>query len=134
MRHHFDLIVLDAFSGDMIPMHLVTREAVAMYLRKLAPRGMIAFHTSNLYLTLGPTIGALAKDAGLTASIDSDKNLTPQQVEAGVFPSQWIVMARSRDDLVELAQDPRWKPIDVEPGARVWSDDYSDLLHIINWH
>ncbi len=103
-----------------------------MYLRKLAPGGMIAFHTSNLYLTLGPTIGALAKDAGLAAYIDSDK--TPQQVEAGVFPSQWIVMARSRGDLGELAQDSRWTPIDVEPGARVWSDDYSDLLHIINWH
>ncbi len=129
----FDLIVLDAFSGDMIPMHLVTREALAMYLRKLAPGGMIAFHTSNLYLTLGPTIGALANDAGLSPYIDT-ASVTPQQVDDGVFPSQWIVMARNPADLGGLAQDSRWKPINTKPGARVWTDDYSDLLHVINWH
>jgi hypothetical protein len=129
----FDLIVLDAFSGDMIPMHLVTREALAMYLRKLAPGGMIAFHTSNLYLTLGPTIGALANDAGVVAYIDS-ATVTPKQVDDGIFPSQWIVMARGPADLDALAQNSKWKPIEVNPGARVWTDDYSDLLHIINWH
>ena len=129
----FDLIVLDACSGDMIPMHLVTREALAMYLRKLAPGGMIAFHTSNLYLTLGPTIGALAKDAGLVASIRT-ATVMPQQVDDGVFPSQWIVMARGPADLGGLAQNLQWQPIEVKPGARVWTDDYSDLLHIINWH
>ncbi len=61
-------------------------------------------------------------------------SVTPQQVDDGVFPSQWIVMARDPADLGGLAQDSQWKPIEVKPGARVWTDDYSDLLHIINWH
>ena len=129
----YDLIVLDAFSGDMIPMHLVTREALALYLRKLAPGGMIAFHTSNLYLQLVPTLAALANDAGLVCLVDEDNPITQAQKDAGKYPSEWLVMARSRDDLGALATDPRWVPAKAQPGTQVWSDDYSNLLHIIKW-
>jgi SAM-dependent methyltransferase len=130
----YDLIVLDAFSGDMIPMHLMTREALALYLRKLAPGGILAFHVSSIYLRLGPTLGALAHDAGLVCLMADDTAVSQAQVEAGKFPSQWLVMARSRADLGALATDPRWTPENVPPGIQVWTDDYSNLLRIIRWN
>jgi hypothetical protein len=130
----YDLIVLDAFSGDMIPMHLLTKEALALYLRKLEPGGIVAFHISNLYLRLAPTLGALARDTGLVCLMKDDLAVSPMQAAAGKFPSQWLVMARSREDLGSLAADPLWKPINVPPGTQVWTDDYSNLLRVIKWN
>lgn len=128
----YDLLVLDAFSGDSIPMHLMTREALALYLRKVAPGGMLAFHISSLYLQLAPTLGALAHDAGLICLIGDDTGVTQAQMDAGKFPSKWVVMARSRADLGPIGKDARWVP--VPPGAKVWTDDYSNLLTIIKWN
>ncbi len=130
----YDLIVLDAFSGDMIPMHLLTKEVLALYLRKLAPGGIVAFHISNLYLRLAPTLGALAHDSGLVCLMRDDFAVSPMQASAGKFPSQWLVMARSRADLGALATDPHWTPLNVPPGTQVWTDDYSNLLRVIKWN
>jgi len=130
----YDLIALDAFSGDTIPMHLMTREALALYLRKLAPGGMLAFHISNLYLQLGPTLGALAHDAGLECRLMEDNGVTPAETAAGKLASRWVVMARSRADLGALAMDPRWVPANVPSGTQVWTDDFSNLLRVIKWH
>ena len=130
----YDLIVLDAFSGDMIPMHLLTREALALYVRKLASGGMIAFHISNLYLDLAPTLGAQARDAGLECLMADDTNVSQAQIDTGKFPSRWMIMARSRADLGALATDPRWKTAKVPAGTQVWTDDYSNLLRMIKWN
>ena len=131
----YSLIVLDAFSGDSIPMHLVTREAFALYLRKLAPGGIIAFHISNLYFDLAPTVGDLALDAHLTAFIANDTNVTPAQHDAGKLPSIWVVMARNPNDLATLTADPgqqfRWEPLPGRLNARLWTDDYSNLLGVV---
>ncbi|MGO9336909.1 MAG: fused MFS/spermidine synthase [Terracidiphilus sp.] len=129
----YDLIVIDAFSGDMIPMHLVTREALALYLRKLAPGGMLAFHITNLYLDIAPTLGSLANDAGLVCMASDDRGVSQDQLDAGKLASHWLVMARSRADLGPLATDPHWVDIHVPPGTKVWTDDYSNLLHVIKW-
>jgi len=130
----YDLIVLDAFSGDTIPMHLMTREAIALYLRKLAPGGMLAFHVSNLYLRLDPTLGALAQDAGLVCLTADDTGVSEQQISEGKFPSKWMVMARSRTDLGAIGTDPRWVTTTVPRGTQVWTDDYSNLLRTIQWN
>lgn len=130
----YDLIVLDAFSGDTIPMHLITREALALYLSKLAPGGIIAFHISNLYVDLDPTLGALAQDAGLVCLTADDTAVSQQQIEAGKFPSRWVAMTRSRNDSGALGTDPRWKTTVVPPGTQVWTDDYSNLLRVIKWN
>jgi hypothetical protein len=130
----YDLIVLDAFSGDTIPMHLMTREALALYQRKLAPGGIIAFHISNLYLNLAPTLGALAHDAELVSLMADDTGVSQEQIDAGRFPSRWLVMARSRADLGALATDSRWSLVNVPPGTQVWTDDYSNLLRVIKWN
>jgi hypothetical protein len=63
-----------------------------------------------------------------------DLAVSPMQAAAGKFPSQWLVMARSREDLGSLAADPLWKPINVPPGTQVWTDDYSNLLRVIKWN
>jgi hypothetical protein len=130
----YDLIVLDAFSGDAIPMHLLTREALALYLRKLAPGGMLAFHISNLYLKLGPTLGELAQDAGLVCLTGDDTGVAQAQIDEGKFPSQWVVIARSRADLGALGVDSRWKTATVPAGTQLWTDDYSNLLDVIKWN
>jgi hypothetical protein len=130
----YDLIVIDAFSGDMIPMHLVTREALALYLRKLAPGGMLAVHFTNLYVDLGPTLGSLAKDAGLVCLTEDDNRIPQAQLDAGKLLSRWMVMARSRADLGSLATDPRWVTTVVPPRTKIWTDDYSNLLRVIKWH
>ena len=134
----YGLIVLDAFSGDTIPMHLVTREALALYLRKLAPGGVLAFHISNLYLQLSPTLAALADDAHLVDFTEDDTAVSQQEIDDGKFPSKWVVMARSEADVAALSQDvsspARWVRVQARPNARVWTDDYSNLLSIIKWH
>ena len=129
----YDLIVLDAFSGDTVPMHLLTREAVALYLRKLAPGGLLAFHISNLHLRLEPPLAALAHDAGLTSMIDVDTRLTPAEEADGKLASQWMVMARRPSDLGALASDPHWHPAPLDPKMPVWTDDYSSLVRVIIW-
>jgi hypothetical protein len=131
--HGYDLIVLDAFSGDTVPMHLITREALALYLRKLAPGGTLAFHISNRYLKLAPVLGALAQDAGLVCLIDRDTNVTEAESGQGKRASEWVVMARAKADLGELGTDAHWAPLEAPSGTHVWTDDYSNLIRIIQW-
>jgi hypothetical protein len=128
----YDLIVLDAFSGDAIPMHLMTKEALALFLRKLAPGGILAFHISNTHLQLAPIFGALARDADLVCLTQDDFGLSSSEIDAGKSPSRWVVLARDRADLGSLAADPHWKPVNVPPGTPLWTDDFSNLLRVIN--
>jgi hypothetical protein len=133
----YDLIVLDAFSADSIPIHLITREALALYLLKLAPGGVIAFHISNRYLDLEPPLGGLALDAHLSSLTEHDLAVTESQAEEGKLQSIWVVMARNPVDLAELAANTdspaRWTQLEMNPEAKVWTDDYSNLLSAIHW-
>lgn len=135
---HYGLIVLDAFSGDSIPMHLVTRQALALYQRKLAPHGLLAFHISNLYVKLAPQLANLAADAHLACLVEEDTKISQAEIDAGKFPSIWVVMARDASDFAALTSDPvsgaRWTALQPRPGARVWTDDYSNLLSAIKWN
>lgn len=131
----YNLIVLDAFNGDAIPMHLVTREALALYLRKLAPGGMIAFNVSSLYFNMAPTLGNLAADAHLIALKGSDTLVTQGERDAGKLASVWVVMARDPRDLAPLYAAPHpafeWERLNAQPNARLWTDDYSNLLSVV---
>ncbi len=133
----YGLISLDAFSGDTIPMHLVTREALALYKQKLAPGGLLVFQISNLYLQMSPILAALADDAQLKILTADDTFVSPQEIANGKFPSRWVVMARNNADLDELARNSsspgRWVKVDRRAGTKVWTDDYSNLLSIIKW-
>jgi SAM-dependent methyltransferase len=131
--HAYGIIVLDAFSGDSIPMHLLTREALRIYLRKLASGGLLAFHISNRYLDLHQVLGNLAYDAGLVCFLNPDIKLGEEDTKLGKFASVWMVMARNREDLEPLSQDPRWMPVFPVLRARVWTDDYSNVLSIMKF-
>jgi hypothetical protein len=134
---HYGLIVLDAFSGDSIPVHLLTREAVALYLRKLAPRGLLAFHISNIYLDLSQTLAALAQNAHVVCLIEDDTAASQAEINAGKYPSTWVVMARNASDLSVLTSSQtsggKWLPIAIRGRPNVWTDDYSNLVSSIRW-
>ena len=126
----YDLIVLDAFSSDAVPAHLLTREAVALYLSKLAPGGLLAFHVSNRSLELERVALGVAADAGLDARVfaderkPGDEGRDPQR-----DPSTWVVAARKTEDLGALATDTRWQT-NAARGQRleIWSDDFSNVV------
>jgi hypothetical protein len=119
----FDLLILDAFSSDAIPVHLLTREALQIYLSKLSADGVLAFHISNRHLDLRPVLGALAADLGLTAYGQIDAVMDRA---AGHMSSSWLVMARDARAVSALASDSRWtRP---QAGSDVWTDDYSNVV------
>lgn len=124
----YDLIILDAYSGDAVPVHLLTREAIDLYLAKLAPGGMLAFHVSNRFFDLRPALGVLAEDAGLVAYKWDDVAVSQQELDAGKRPSQWAVLAPTAADLAELVADQRWQVLPANPALAVWTDDYSSIL------
>jgi SAM-dependent methyltransferase len=119
------ILVLDAFTSDAVPAHLLTREAFALYLRKLAPGGVIAIHLSNRYLDLEPVVAGGAAAFGATGLVRFD---SPTEAEArrGKTASLWMVVARSPADLAPIASDPRWRR-PRQGGNPGWTDDASDL-------
>jgi hypothetical protein len=126
--HGYGLIVLDAFSSDAIPLHLLTREALALYRSRLAQGGLISFHISNRYFDLEPVLAALAQDAGLVARIRSDMGLSPEESRVGKTTSVWVVMAAEPADLGAIADDSRWVAVRAVSGRAPWTDDYSSIL------
>ena len=126
---NFDVLVVDAFSGDAIPVHLLTTEALALYRRHLAPHGILAFHISNLHVDLVPTLALLAESGGMQARRISNGPIG----ERGEFASVWMLMTSdpdffARPELAAVGHQPVTKP-----GMKVWTDDYSALLPVIRW-
>jgi spermidine synthase len=128
----YDLIVVDAFSSDAIPVHLLTREALALYLEMLAPDGMLALHLSNRYLRLDPVVARLAEAAGLGGRL-LQRDEAPST--EGATRSTWVVLARTPDALGSLDRHERWKAakLEVDPRVGLWTDDFHDLLTIFKW-
>jgi SAM-dependent methyltransferase len=126
---NFDVLAIDAFSGDSIPIHLLTREALVLYRRHLAPGGILAFHISNRHVNLEPPLAVLASSVGMEARrVDSRGDHSP-----GEYASTWILFTDnvaffSRPELLGRAVFPVTKP-----GLRVWTDDYSALLPVLRW-
>ncbi|MBI3411986.1 MAG: fused MFS/spermidine synthase [Planctomycetes bacterium] len=116
----FGLLVIDAFGSDAIPMHLLTREALQLYLDRLDERGILAFHISNRYLDLEPVLANLARD--------HDPPLVCYAAEdaSREHPSIWIVMARNEADLGFTNR--YWEPARTRPDLRPWTDDFSNLF------
>jgi spermidine synthase len=128
----YDLLVIDAFSSDAIPTHLLTREAVGEYVERLTPRGVLAFHISSRYFDLRPVLARVAQSHGMVAFVRDDATITPERAAEAKRPSVWVVLARSADDLGPLAQSaPRWTPLAPGPRAPLWTDDYSNVLGVL---
>jgi hypothetical protein len=119
----YGLLIMDAFSSDSVPAHLLTTEAMNLYLDKLSTDGMLAFHISNRYLNLEPLLSGLSRRAGLVGYIrrDEERNVV------GRYPSVWVVMARDESALGPIAKDDRWQRVQ---GDMVWTDDFSNILSL----
>ena len=126
----YDVLVLDAFSSDSIPIHLMTREAVGLYLSRLAPDGVLVMHISNRHLRLAPIVARLAESQGLVA-VQQVENVGPNWPE-GKNPSHWVVMARDRAGLGALATDSRWSPLVASASTPLWTDDFSNILSVLS--
>jgi SAM-dependent methyltransferase len=122
----YDLLLLDAYSADAIPVHLLTREAFTLYRRKLAPGGVLALHISNQYFNLAPVVAALAVDAGMVARVRDEVTLSEAESARGKTTSDWVIVARNEADIATLSLLPRWER--VLPAARVWTDDFASAL------
>jgi hypothetical protein len=123
----FDVLLIDAFSSDAIPIHLLTREAIQLYVSKLADRGLLAIHISNRHLDLEPVLGNLAKDANLVARVRSDGS----ENYRGKASSHWVLLTRRKSDLGSLAKDDDWEPLGPDDSQRLWTDDFSNILSVI---
>src|SRR5712672_112628 len=126
-RAGYDLIVLDAFSSDAIPVHLLTRKAIAIYLSRLAPRGVLVIHGTNRHLDLVPVVAAAAEGAGLATFLKEEGKGEP--LSAG-FQAGSTVMALARDpaDLGDLAARAGWRRVEPVGTVAAWTDDYSNVL------
>jgi hypothetical protein len=125
---HFDVLVVDAFSGDAIPLHLLTTQAVALYKRHLAPGGILAFHISNHHVNLEPEIALLASSAGMQdMRVSSGENR-----ETGEYSATWMLLTDNADFFAEPEVASRVRKAVDDPAVHVWTDDYSSLLPLIH--
>jgi SAM-dependent methyltransferase len=124
----FGLIALDAFTSDAVPVHLITREAIALYLRRLRPDGLLLFNISNRYVELEPVLGNLAADLRLTCRTRTFR-ATRDQAQRRMDSSKWVVMAPASPTVDRLG----WGACRPDPGARTWTDDYSNVLSTLRW-
>jgi hypothetical protein len=125
----FDVLVIDAFSGDAIPLHLLTTQALELYKRHLAPNGILAFHISNQHVDLEPEVALLAKAAGM----DAMRVSTPPNENLGEFSATWMLLTNSPTFFNEPEVFNHASKPTLNPRVRVWTDDYSSLLPVLRW-
>ena len=127
----YDLLTLDAFSSDAIPVHLLTSEALSIYLTRLGPHGKMLFHISNAHLELAPIVARLAEEHSLVAMAQVDQRQPDWPVSRA--PSSWVAMARQKEDLGSLMTDARWTPLRSSAGTPLWTDDFSNILSVVQF-
>ena len=128
---YYDLIVVDAFTSDAVPVHLLTKEAMALYLQKLAPGGMIVAHTMNRHLELSSVIAGVAAANGL---VTRHFSWSEYDNERYLFASSLAAVARNDKDFGALLRDGDWETITPDPDQRVWTDDYSNIVGALLRH
>jgi hypothetical protein len=126
----FDVLAVDAFSSDAIPVHLITREALATYLRHMKPDGIVAFHVSNRFLDLIPVVARIAREQGALALLVEDD---PDEDDPGARSrSDWVLVSRSGKALgAKAILERNAAPAEDQPNWRTWTDDYSNLIQIL---
>ena len=129
----FDVLALDAFSSDAIPVHLLTLEAVRTYLRVLAPDGVLAIHISNRHIDLEPVVAALAASTGLVARRKFFSAPEAQSETQASTSSHLVVLTRDHATLDALHLDEGWVPLGAPDRVRVWTDDYTSIVPLLRW-
>lgn len=129
----YGLIVLDAFSSDAIPVHLITADATRSYLRALKPGGVLAFHVSNQYMELAPVVARIASELNLAAIRRHDSVEARDRYRTGRLSSEWVLLARSAEDLAAIARRNDWQPLTASPSTPLWTDEFSNVWSVISW-
>ena len=130
----FDVLAIDAFSSDAIPLHLLTAEALAVYGRALADDGYLLIHISNRYFELEPQLAASIAKAGWSARALADYAGRDEGRKRGLSASVWVAVARDEARLAELTAGRRdWEPLLEQPGTRPWTDDHASILAAVRW-
>jgi SAM-dependent methyltransferase len=125
----FDILVLDAFSSDAIPVHLMTREAIAIYRRALRPGGMLLVHITNRHVLLEPVVAALADDARMVAIRRAQLDVDAGESDAERARSHWVCLSESMSALEPiLARNEQWQRLARPSGQKVWTDDFANVL------
>jgi len=135
-RPRYDLLLVDAFSSDSIPVHLITEEAFDIYRSMVDSNGVVSFHISNRFLNLEPVLSALSRESqwvGYRYDFDASKDGSALDEKTGESSSSWVVMASAAMDLGSLTHDPSLRPLKDAPDQRVWVDDYSNMLSVFEW-
>jgi hypothetical protein len=123
--HIYDLVIVDAYSSDAIPIHLATEEAMAIYERKLAPHGAVVMHVSNRHLELSSVVVGIADANDLKSWVYSEDSGRDDEY---IFPTSVVVCAREEADVGSLASSDNWELTENEESERVWTDDYSNVF------
>lgn len=129
----FDLLVLDAFSGDAVPSHLLTKEAVRLYLEKTTANGVVLFHLSNRFLDLVPNVAQISRELGLQAMIRSDLGDANGGGDGPRLAATYVAVTRNQEIAAELMTIQGWEEVQQTELIRAWSDDYNDLLSAIKF-
>ena len=124
----FDVLAVDAFSSDAIPVHLITREALGIFLRHVKPDGIVAFHVSNRFLDLIPVVARIAREQGARAVLVRDD---PDEDDALRSRTDWVLVSRDEKVLQAEKIAPDALPAEDRPEWRTWTDDYSNLVQIL---
>ncbi|WP_020468388.1 fused MFS transporter/spermidine synthase family protein [Zavarzinella formosa] len=124
-------MLVDAFSSDSIPAHLLTKESVALYFSHLEPNGICALHISNRYLNLEPVVDKIVRDGNYAARVMHDSVHRDEEYLTGKTSSTWIAVARNEESLGRLMDDPRWKLLEVDPKVSIWTDDFTPIKNIL---
>jgi hypothetical protein len=127
--NYYGIIILDAFSSDAIPVHLLTREAITLYFSKLNHDGVLLFHISNQYLDLAPVLTAFAQESGSASLICTDN----AELENEKNISVWVLLARKEADFGGLSRSSFWKKMESQRKVKVWTDDFSNILSVFRW-
>ncbi len=124
----YDMIFLDAFSSDNIPIHILTKEAFEIYLKKLKPNGIIVANLSNRYFDLDPVIEGIARELDLHAFFrKSEGGYVQESKKLKYAPSSFVVLSQNNDTLIPIAGSPNWRRFEGD-NAKAWTDTYADVL------
>jgi hypothetical protein len=121
----YDLIIVDAYSSDAIPIHLATEEAMAIYKAKLAPQGAVVMHVSNRHLELASVVVGIAEENDLKSWVYNEDSGRDSEY---IFTTNVVISAREEADVGKIASDDKWVLTEATEGQRVWTDDYSNVL------
>jgi hypothetical protein len=127
LSQQFDVLAVDAFSGDAIPVHLLTKEAFAVYFRHLKPDGILVVHTSNTYLNLAPLVKLLAEDADYRVRLIASDEDAPRMISS----ADWVQVSRNQEFLNKSETSAGTETIEVPARLRLWTDEYNNLFDIL---